>query len=344
MTTLLLVILLTHQMARVLQRAAENQYPQGVVLELIWLSTLQYLSVLLPVSMLLGVILSFGRLYHDSELAAAFACGVKPSVLYLPVTLLTVLVTALLAGLTLYLGPYSLERALSLRSAALQQGQFAPIAPGRFRTFGTSDAVVYAEDVAEDGTLLNVFVERQRDGHVEVALAQRAKHAVGADGMTHTITLYDGERFEGVPGSPKFRIMRFAENTIPVDVPKPSDEVTTLEALPTRVLMNSTDPERRAEFHWRLAMPVMCVVLTLLAVPMSRLRPREGRFARVPVAILIYFVYTQFMTAAKAWAARGAVPDWLGLWWVHVVVALLALALISGPRWIARARYRAVPA
>jgi lipopolysaccharide export system permease protein len=277
-------------------------------------------------------------------MAAALACGVGPRTMYVPVSILTVIVTVALAGLTLYVGPNAIARTLALRSTALQQGQFAPIAPGRFRTFGGSDVVVYAENVGEDGTLTNVFVERERDGRVEVALAQRAKHTVGADGMAHTITLYDGERFEGVPGSPRFRIMRFTENTIPVEVPKLSSTVARLEAMPTGALLQSNEPDVRAELHWRVAMPVMCLVLTLIAVPLSRLRPREGRYARVALAVIIYFVYIQFISAAKVWLARGTVPEWLGLWWVHVLVAGLALLVVSGPQWLARMRYRAVPA
>lgn len=341
-TGVLLVILLTNQLARVLQRAAENQYPQGVVFELIWLGALQNLTVLMPIGLLLGVVLAFGRLYHDSEMAAALACGVGPKTLYVPVGVLAAFVTALMTSLTLYVAPNALARTLSLRSEAAQAGQFAPIAPGRFRTFGGSDAVVYAEGVEPDGTLTNVFVERDREGTVEVALAQRARHAVGPDGLTHTITLYDGERFEGVPGSPKFRIMRFSENTIPVEVPKLSDKVTALDAEPTRALLGSSDREKRAELQWRIAMPMMCVVLTMLAVPLSRLRPREGRYARFLQAVLIYFVYSTILSAAKVWLARGKVPDMLGLWWVHVLVIALAALFIQGPQWLARLRYGGV--
>jgi lipopolysaccharide export system permease protein len=340
-TGILLVLLLTNQLARVLQRAAENQYPQSVVLELIWLGALQNLTVIMPVGLLLGVVLAFGRLYHDSEMAAALACGVGPSAMYVPVSLVALLVTAIMTWLTLFLAPDSIARSLSLRRAAVQQGQFAPVAPGRFRTFGGSDFVVYAEDVDADGTLRNVFVERNRGGIVEVALAQRAKHSVGRDGLTHTITLFDGERYEGVPGSAKFRIMRFSENTIPVEVPKLSDAVTALEAEPTLSLLDSTKKENRAELHWRVAMPVMCVVLTLLAVPLSRLRPREGRYARLLQAILIYFVYTTFLSAGKVWIARGKAPEIFGLWWVHALVIVLAMAFILGPRAVTRLRYRA---
>jgi lipopolysaccharide export system permease protein len=289
---------------------------------------------------LLGVVLAFGRLYHDSEMAGALACGIGPATIYVPVALLAVVVAALLAWLTLALAPQATARALSLRSAAMRAGQFAPIVPGKFRTFGGGGAVVYAEIANRDGTLGHVFVERNRGPRVEVAIAERARYAVTADGMTHTITLYDGERFEGVPGTPQFRIVRFAEHIVPVQVPVLSDVIRNLEAQPSWTLYASNDLEKRAELHWRIALPSMCLVLTLLAVPLARLKPRQGRYARIWIAIVIYFVYSNLISAGKVWLARGTIPEALGLWWTHAAVALLALAIILGPRSVAMLRPR----
>ena len=339
-TGVLLVILLANQVALVLERAAVNQFPQGVVLQLITLGALQYLSILLPVGLLLGVVLAFGRLYHDSEMAAALACGVRPVNIYAPVALLAVAVAAALAWLTLSLSPAATAEVLSLRQTAAQAGKFAPIAAGKFRSFGGGSAVVYAEVANPDGTLGNVFVERNRGLRVEVALADRARHSVSPDGMTHTITLYDGERFEGIPGTPQFRIVRFAEHVIPLQVPVVNDVIRNIEAQPTSALLGSTDLEKRSELHWRIALPAMCLVLTLLAVPLSRLRPRQGRFARVWLAVVLYFVYSNLISAGKVWLARGTTPEVLGLWWTHVLVALLACAVIYGPGYVARMRLR----
>jgi lipopolysaccharide export system permease protein len=339
-TGVLLALLLTHQLAEVLERAAENQYPREVVFKLIGLGALQNLSIIMPVGLLLGVVLAFGRLYHDSEMTAIAACGVRPMRLYVPVTLFAVVIAAVVAWLTLFLSPQATGQTLALRSEALRAGQFSPVAPGRFRTFGGGDAVVYAESVDADGTLANVFVERSRDNRVEVALALRARHTVGADGMTHTITLYEGERFEGTPGSPRFRIVRFAEHVIPVQVPPLMDSATRMETLPTRELLTSSDPERRAQLHGRIALPVMCLVLTLLAIPLSRLRPRQGRYARVWLAVLVYFVYSNLISAGEVWLARGIVPEYLGLWWVHAAAVLLILLVIGAPSVTARLRYR----
>jgi lipopolysaccharide export system permease protein len=341
-TGVLLVVLLTNTLARVLERAAEQQYPQGVVLELIGLGTMQYLVFVVPIGLLLGIVLALGRLYHDSEMAATLACGVGPGVVYRPIILLTLLVTAGLAWLTLLFAPAATARTLALRSEAAQAGKFAPIAPGRFRTFGGGDVVVYAEGADEGGLLRNVFVERQRDGRVEVALAQRARHMIGADGLTHTITLFDGERFEGIPGSPQFRIVRFSEQVIPVEVPRVTNRIESREAVPTRELLAMPDRESRAELEWRVALPVMCVVLTFIAVPLSRLRPREGRYARFGLAILMYFAYSNLLAAGKVWIERGTTPEFLGLWWIHIVMVVLAALVLLGPRVVERLRHRAV--
>jgi lipopolysaccharide export system permease protein len=339
-TGVLLAILITNQVASVLARAAEAGYPRGVVLELIMLGAVQNLSVIVPVGLLLGVILALGRLYHDSEMTAAQACGAGSRTVLVPVLGFSIVLTVLLGFLSLRVAPAATGRMLDLRKEALRAGQFAPIAAGKFRTFGGGSTVVYAQDSDEDGTLRRVFVERDRGDHLEVALAQRATHAYSEDGNLQVITLYDGERYEGVPGERKFRIVRFAENTIPVRLPAASGSATGLEGISSSVLARSADLKQRAEFQFRLAFPIMAMVLAIIAVPLARLRPRQGRYARVGYAVLIFFVYIQLTIAGRMMLARGSTPEWLGLWWVHISVGLLAAGILLVPRFIARARYR----
>ena len=336
----LLVILLANQVAAVLERAAASQFPQGVVLELIYLGMLQYLSILVPVGLLLGIVLALGRLYHDSELSAALACGVRPVTLYGAVIGLGIVLAGGLAAITLVVAPGATAQALTLRNAAVRAGQFAPLQPGTFRAFGGGNAVVYAEKVDPDGTLENVFVERNQGPLVEVAVARRALHTVSPDGETQAITLLDGERLEGVPGSRQFRIMHFSQDFNPIHVPAANGIVTDLDAQPTAALLASADPKRQAMLQWRISMPLMCIVLTALAVPLARLRPRQGRYSRLWLAVVVYLVYSNLISAGQAWIAHGAIPVALGIWWVHAAVGLLAVAVIFAPQAAQRLRYR----
>lgn len=339
-TGVLLVLIVTNEVARVLSRAADNQYPHSMVLVLIGLGAVSNLQVIVPIGLLLGVMLALGRLYHDSEMTAALACGARPARVYAPVGLLAALVTALLAWLSLDVAPQAMTSVLDLRAVALRAGQLAPVAPGRFRAFGGGNTVVYAERANADGTLSNVFVERRRGDRVEVAVADRARHTVAPDGKSLTITLYDGERYEGEPGGARYRIMRFAEHTIPVRMPPPVVSVSDLDAAPTGKLLAATDRASEAELQWRYALPVMCIVLAVVAVPLSRLKPRQGRYARLWVAVVLYLLYSNLLTLGRGWIERGEVPPALGLWWTHAAVIGAAALFVRGPGWLARARHR----
>lgn len=339
-TTVLLVVLLTNQLASVLARAAEGGFPREVVLQLVGLGAVRNLGVLLPVGLLLGVMLALGRLYHDSEMTAVVACGVTPWRIYAPIALLALLVAGGVAWLSLRAQPDAASSVQQLRSEALRAGEFAPIAAGRFRSFGGGSAVFYAQSEAADGTLEKVFVKRVRDGVYEIALADRARHEISPDGTLHTITLLDGERYEGRPGSAEFRRVRFRENVIPVRLPGAGPGRFDIESVPTSQLAARGDLESRAELAWRIGLPVMVFVLALLAVPMARLRPRQGRYARLWIAIAVYFVYFSLASATRVWIERGTVPAWAGLWWVHALVVLVTLALLFGPAYLARWRHR----
>ncbi len=183
-TLVLVLILLTNEGARVLSRAADSQYPHDVVFALIGLGALQHLPILVPIGLLLGMVMAFGRLYHDSEMTAALACGVGMARIYTPVIAVGIVVAAVLAWLSLAVGARLDGAGAFAAGRSRARRQFASLAPGRFRSFGGGSTVVYAQDALPDGTLSEVFVERNRAGRVEVALAHRARHSLSADGQS----------------------------------------------------------------------------------------------------------------------------------------------------------------
>jgi len=327
-TGVLLVILVSNQLARILSLAAANDYPRRVVLQLIALSSLQHLTVLIPVGVLLAIVLALGRLYHESEMAAARACGFGPEHLYRPVFVLVVPLAGLLAWLTLDVAPRSTVRVQALRAEAMRDAEFGRLEAGKFRTFG-GRGVFYAGGIGADGVLHDVFVERQLQERLEVTIAKRARHVLAADGRTQVVTLYDGERYEGMPGERRFRRVRFAEYSIPARVPDPAAREPRHRDLPTARLLSSTDPGDRAELQWRLSLPLMVPVLALLAVPLAALAPRQGRYGRLGYAILIYFLYVNLLSTARVWIEKGQIDVHIGLWWVHLLVVVLALWLLN---------------
>jgi lipopolysaccharide export system permease protein len=143
----------------------------------------------------------------------------------------------------------------------------------------------------------------------------------------HFVTLFNGRRYEGVPGESNFRVIEFREHGIPIAAPEDAVSTTDPDTKPTRELFGSGSASDIAQLQSRASSPLMALVLTLVAVPLSRLRPRQGRYARVGFAIVVYFVYSNLLSAAKVWLEKGDLPPAIGVWWVHLGVLALGLYL-----------------
>jgi lipopolysaccharide export system permease protein len=332
-TLVLLVILLSNQLARVLSQAAANDFPREIVFTLIGLTSVGYLTVVVPVGFFLAIMLGLGRLYHESEMAAIQSCGVGPAGLFRPIGVLGLAVAALLVWLSFWAIPGAAARAQQIRVEALRDAQFGALEPGRFRTFGGGNIVFYAERVDDNRVLhnVNVFVDRTdepgSEGKMEIWVATRAEQR-GAGQAEQTFILYDGRRYEGVPGSGEFRVIQFAEGGIPIRLGELTNSKSKAELKLTRDLLKSSDPADAAELQARISSPILALVLMVLAVPLARLRPRQGRFGRIGIAILAYFVYSLVLDAARTWVEGGLVPVFIGIWWVHALALCVGVWLL----------------
>ncbi|MEM9058677.1 MAG: LPS export ABC transporter permease LptF [Pseudomonadota bacterium] len=328
-TGVLLFILISNQFARVLGQAAEGNLPRDAVFLLLGLSTLNYLTILVPVGLFLAVMLALGRLYKDSEMAAIGACGVSPQRLLRPLMLLAGVLAVLLAWLSLSIAPWAANEVHLLKRTAKQDAQVTGLEAGRFRSAGDGRAVFYAEAVDADGRLRNVFLQRRKDDVIEVALAARGEQVTDPDTGVRSMVLYDGERYEGVPGTLEFQVVRFAEHGIPIRLPPPDTESDDPDIVSTAALLAAGDREAMAELQWRLSIPLSAIVLVLLALPLSRTSPRQGRYGKLALAVLVYILYSNFLGAARVWVEQGSVPTVVGLWWVHLLAVGIALQLLA---------------
>jgi lipopolysaccharide export system permease protein len=320
-TLVLLVILLGTQLADVLGEAAANRLPREAVLEVIGLSMLTYLPVLVPIAFLLGVLLALARLYRDSEMAAMMACGVGHGSVYRAILPMVIVLTAALAWLALVGAPWAYAQIVDLQMRAARGASLSGLEAGRFVSL--RNTVLYAEEVTPEGELRRLFVQRTRDDKVEVVVAERGRRVATDDGR-QMFVLHDGRRYEGTPGQADFRLIEFAEHGIPIVFDDDGAGDEDIEAVPTEALWQVRDAEAVAELQWRASVPVALLVLAFLSVPLARTQPRQGRYARVVVGVLLYIVYSNLLAAARLWVERGEVPLWLGL------VALLMLGWQAG--------------
>ncbi len=329
-TVVLLLILLTNQFARVLGDVAKGKLPKYAALDVIGLSAVQYLTILVPVGLFLSVMLAMGRLYRDSEMPAMMACRVGPAGVYRPLGLLLLPIALGVSWIALEGGPRALTKIERIGAEARREADLASIEPGRFTTFGPDQAVVYGERLAEERGLDTVFLQRRVEGGgVEVVVAERGEQVETELPDTRLLVLHNGRRYEGIPGTARFRVVEFSEHGIPYRLPSLETPDPEPRAMSVLELIRGGDIETRAELQWRIAVPLSTVLLAFLAVPLSRSRPRSGRYGRIALGLLVFIIYFNMLNAAKAWIEQGMIAPYIGLWWVHGIVLLFTLGLLS---------------
>lgn len=326
--SVLLIILMSNQFAVILGDAAANRLPKDAVFAVFGLNFLSFLTLLAPISLFLGIMLALARLNRDSEMAALSACGIGPLQLLKPIGLLTLLLAVVAAWLSLVKTPEASSRIEQIKFAANDAMKLAALEPGKFTTPDNGRTTLYAREVHGD-ELEDVFFEREEDGHVVVILAETGERVQDPDTGQLSFVLHQGKRYEGVPGEKSFSIASFGEHGIPIRKKSDDEFVQAVAGKSTAALLSSADPTYRAEFQWRVSTPISLIVLALLAIPLSRSSPREGRYARVGAGLLIYVSYANLLSMAQVWVQREQIPEWLGMWSVHSAVGLLALLLLA---------------
>jgi lipopolysaccharide export system permease protein len=341
----LFMIFMTNQLADILGDAAAERLPREAVLAIFGLTALRYLTFLMPITLFLGVTLALARLNRDGEMAALSACGIGSARLLVPIGSFTLVLALGLSWLALVSMPAASQRIEEIRFRAEQTVELAAIEPGVFTSPDSGDTVLYAREVVGD-ELHDVFLQTQQDDRVITVLAERGRRVVNEQDGGQSFVLYNGRHYEGVPGEGNFLVVEsFDEHGIPVRTERDEEFVQAAAAKPTADLLRSSSLVDRAELHFRLSWPLSLFVLGLLAVPLSRTAPREGRYARLGVALFIYLIYTNLLSIGRVWVESGVVSDAVGLWWVHALVALVAVWMLAREGgWFVRARTIEAPA
>jgi lipopolysaccharide export system permease protein len=214
-TGVLLVVIVSNQLAKVLGDAASSQLPRDEVFHILALSSLQYFPMLIPVGLFLGVLLTLGRLYRDSEMHALMACGYGPGRLFRPLSVLGIALALLVAWLAISVGPSSQLEVQRITREVRQRGDLRSIEPGRFVSLGLAGAVIYAESLTPERQLQHVFVQRRTLTGLEVIVADKAWQQDGAEPNTWTLVFENGRRYEGRPGDAAFRVIEFEQHGVP---------------------------------------------------------------------------------------------------------------------------------
>lgn len=345
--TILLLIYVSNHFVRLLSAADEGVLANETIFTLLVLKVISALVILLPLGLFLAVLLALGRLYKDNEMVALAACGVSPREVIRAVLVISILCAMLVAWISLHIAPWAEERAYQIRDVHSARAGLTGLVSGRFITPKSIDGVLYAEQIdAEAQTMRNIFIQGSVPGQSSRQLILRAAtgyQQVDEQSGDLFLVMENGYRYEGTPGERDFYAIKYRKHAVRISEQQIHPAYRKHRALPSLRLFGSIATTDRAELQWRLSMPLAAILLGLLAVPLSKTAPRQGKYARLFVAILVYVVYSNLLGVSQSWLEQGAIPAWLGMWWVHGLLLILTWVLLAqqySHAWLMNALFR----
>ena len=314
---------------RFLDDAAAGLVSADLILQVLALKLVENLPVLLPLALYVAVLIGLGRLYRDSEIIALGASGVGIWRLSQGIFQVAAGLSIAGAALSLFVSPDMASKQRLLIEEARQRAEHRVFVPGRFKEFGDGDQVIYVEAVDSDtGRMSDVFVRLRRSHRQYVLVSGTAYQTVRPGGGGRFMVLENGYRYAGLPGDAAFSVTRFERYAVRIEAEPKETFVRRGKMLATMDLIGSDDPRDVAELQRRISTAVSIVLLGMLAVPLARTSPREGRHAKLFAAIFVYFIYTNTVSIFERLLERGVVPAFVGVWPVHAALALVVLALL----------------
>lgn len=338
-TIVLLMILMSGRLIRQLASAAAGEVSLDIVFFTLVLRMPSFLEMILPLAFFISILLAYGRMYAESEMAVLTATGFSNRRLLGYTMVPSVALMLLVGSFSLALSPWGAQKMESLYRKQAQLTEFELLVPGRFQSMANGSRVTYAESLSDDKTRMHqVFIA---DGN-SLMIAEVGTQYVSEETGSRFLELHNGRRFDWSPEGLQFEILDFG--LYGVKIADEPDERRKLrkEAVPTADLFDSDDLKHQAQLQWRISMMLMVPIVTLLAVPLARVNPRQGRFARLFPAIVLYMVYISLLIAMTGLIEKGRIPAVVGLWSLHLVYLLIGAGLWLLPEWIRRQKVKAL--
>jgi lipopolysaccharide export system permease protein len=325
-TVILLAVVVLGRFLKYLAQASQGEIDPGVLALLMSYRIPEFIQLILPLALLLSILLAYGKMYADNEMTVLSACGLSTRRL-LGITLISsTLVASTIAVLCFMITPWGLVNTDNLLEAQKELNEFDVMVPGLFQNISRGARTTYTEDIIDD-EMQNVFMHESETGRITVA--KSAIPSEDEDGGRFVL-FTQGSIAENELEDGSYLLTQFAEMGVRIPAREINIDVALEErAMSTLALWQSEEPSHIAELQWRISLVLIIPILTLMAIPLSRVSPRQGRFAKLVPAVFLYIVYFGLLLVSRDLIAAGDLPAVIGLWWVHAVFLVLGWLLFN---------------
>lgn len=332
--SVIVVIIVSRQFIRILDRAVEGQVSNQTLLTVLGLKTIIASAAFLPAALFMAVLMVLGRMYRDQEMSAVASAGGGAGTVYRSIFLLVFPLSVLSAGLSFYVSPWAEAMMEELMHQDKESADLRGIAAGKFSEYSQGDLVFYVEKIDDDKTMHQVFVQHRQGDRLAIINAEVGRLRDLPDGRY--VVLENGERIQGQPGAVNYVLEQFTEYAVRMET-KESAANFGKESVASGTLASSGQITDIAELQRRFSIPMGIVLLSFIAVPLAQMSPRGGVYGNMLVGFLIYFSYGNFIRVSQSWVMNQTIPAWLGVFGVNTLLLLVGgvlLARLYGWQWL----------
>ncbi|QHQ20440.1 LPS export ABC transporter permease LptF [Pectobacterium brasiliense] len=325
---ILLLIFFCQKLVRILGAAVDGEIPTNLVISLLGLGVPEMVQLILPLSLFLGVLMTFGRLYAESEITVMHACGLGKRVL-LKAALVLAVFTAIVATINvMWLSPWSSRHQEEVLAEAKANPGMATLVEGQFQSAQGGNAVLFVGNV-KGSEFEHVFLAQLRpsgNARPSVVVADRGHIKQNEDGA-QVVTLDNGSRYEGTALLRDFRITDFTNYQAVIGHQSVTLNNSDVQQMDMKTLWHSDAHDARAEFHWRLTLIISVLIMALMVVPLSVVNPRQGRVLSMLPAMLLYLIFFLLQSSLRSNASKGKIDPMIWVWLTNLMYFGIAVML-----------------
>lgn len=305
----------------------------------------QALSLTIPMSVLLGILIGFGRLSADREFVAMQACGVSPFYLMRPVAIVAALATAATAHQIIVALPDANQTYREIVFNVIANRAESNV---KARVFYSEfpNRIIYARDVTPGGWRDVFLADTSQPNQTTVYFAKEGRLLVNretqsvalelARGTRHTTSTTKPDEYEGADYERV--LIHLDPNTVfpsikPSKTPREMSLVELKASIAAGAAIHDPGYVQRYEIQQKFAIPIACIVLALIGLGLGVSNRKDGRLASFVLGFSVIFAYYVVLWTVRAAAFAGRIPAGLGPWIPNVIFGAAGVALLL---WRAR--------
>jgi len=324
----LVTLVLTNLMVRLLGDAANGTVNPKDAIVLIGLGLINYLPILVTASVFISILIVLTRWYKDSEMVIWQTAGISLFKILKPILNFTAPIAVVIAVLSIFASPWASDQSSTIKQRFQQRDDISMLAPGQFRESAGNNRVFFIESInPETDVIKNIFVTDFGKERQLVAVAKEGFIQNTPDGEKQLI-LEVGRRYEGTPGNTDFRITEFDKYTVKLEDKVVDPVLNNPRTIPIWLLIQDLNVFSLGEILWRVGLPLMTFAFAIIAIPLSYIDPRRGRYTPLIMAVLIYFSYSNIVKLMQAWVTTGIINFHIAWWLPHLLISIFGLTLI----------------